>query len=363
LVLGDAHFYLLAYRRGAIEVVFDFQHVVTQESPKTQIKPFLERVREVAAIYPNLLVCRVAEGNADPELTVLVRKSGLRALYFDTKSRDFLAQIRDALRANAPAEPPAPAPQAAAIIEKTQLIDRQFSAAREDGNQALLDELRKQRVALDRQLDELRSAVNLRDADFVRQLEVLEERRKKDFDQLRKRAEQASAEAPGIREAAIAGAILPQDKLETTYVSITDEYKPARALRIVAGRAEFIVDVVLIAAGIAMFFIAPDIFDKETRYRSGKYDVYYVCMRIGAVALFFAGILFLIRAIIYAQRFYEHARRLLREVYLRLQEPEALNLADTTLQEVLARFGPREAMFRAREELAKRMPLDHRSYT
>jgi hypothetical protein len=64
-----------------------------------------------------------------------------------------------------------------------------------------------------------------------------------------------------------------------------------------------------------------------------------------------------LRDLLTVQRFLEHARRLLREVYLKTRSAEALSTADTVLQEVLSAYGARVGMLRAREALAQRFPF------
>jgi hypothetical protein len=363
-VIADVEFSLLGFRSGAPEVAFEFRHFVTQLGTKRSIERFLDRVKEVALLYPKLLVCMVAEGNTDQELTDAVQRVGARARYFDTKKQDFLTQIRNALETSGPSEQPELAPPGVAIIEQTRIIDRQLAEASKEDNQSLLNELRQQRLALDQQLEAIRRSLDERDASFQKRLVEIDANRQKDYHELQQRVTEVAEMAPGTRKAALARAIVPQDPLETTYGDIMMEYTPRRALRTaVRRRPIFLLAVIMICAGIFLFFMASEFFPDpvETSYfsfnlaRTMLFD--RLLLRSFAGVLFICGIFSLATLMLDAQRFYEHARRLLRELYIRTQSAEDLTTADTLLQEVLAEYGPLRATLRAREVLAKRFSI------
>ena len=366
--ITDVEFDLLGFRSGAPEVAFEFRHFVTQLRSKRSIERFLDRVREVALLYPKLLVCMVAEGNTDQELTDAAQRMGARARYFDTKKQDFLTQIRKALETSGPSEQPELAPPGVAIIEQTRIIDRKLAEASTEDSQPLLNELRQQRLALDQQLEEIRHSLDERNSSFQKRLDEIDSNRQKDYQELQRRATEVAEMAPGTRKAALARAIVPQDPLETTYGDIVAEYSPMRALRTALGRQSFLLVVILICASALLFFMAPELFpDPVEKLSSNPYFsvgptrsqllFYRLLLRSVAVAGLVCGIFWLVRLVLNAQRFYEHARRLLRELYIRTQSAEDLTAADTLLQEVLAEHGPLRATLRAREVLAKRFSI------
>jgi len=54
-IARNVEFDLVGFRAGIPELVFDFRHFITQQNPKAQVNRFLEKVSEVAAVFPQLL--------------------------------------------------------------------------------------------------------------------------------------------------------------------------------------------------------------------------------------------------------------------------------------------------------------------
>jgi hypothetical protein len=374
--LAGRQFDLMVANNGEPVAIFDFRHTTTQRYPTQEVHLFIEKRRDVSIRFPKLVYCIVAEGNADPEITAAAQETGTPLRYFDTKTPEFLAQVRSTLeqvRTNQSA-PPAPpdtrtvdvAAKAATIVDQVQMIDQQIVQASSEDNQKLLEELRKQRVALDQQMEDLRRSTQARDEAFLKRLQQLEEQRKQDFKELEERAKAAEREAPGSREAALAAAVVPTDPLEKAYDETTYEYRPLRAARTVWGNSNFLYGVGLIVFGIGIAWILPEIFWPQpgattdhtaVAQASARTDLAYRTLVRGLGALMAcAGLFLCIRRLMEFTRFYEHARRLLREVYIRSHSADSLALADSTLQEVMAKFGPAEGLLRAREELGMRLP-------
>jgi hypothetical protein len=132
----------------------------------------------------------------------------------------------------------------------------------------------------------------------------------------------------------------------------------------VFGNATFLYGLGLIVFGVGIAWIVPDIFwpqpgaiTSQTAMAQARSDLVYRTLVKGIGALMAcAGVFLGIRRLMEFARFYEHARRLLREVYIRSHSADSLALADSMLQEVMARFGPAEGLLRAREELGIRLP-------
>jgi hypothetical protein len=157
------------------------------------------------------------------------------------------------------------------------------------------------------------------------------------------------------------------DRVETTYRAISAEYAPLRALGIVVGSSQFIVSAIMGAAGIALVYFAADfvlaafgIRATELRYASTDAELKEFmaanqratfARTVGAFLVLF-GMFGALRQAVFVQRFFEHARRLLRELYIRTRSAEDLSRADSMLQEVLTMHGPRRGMLIARETLS-----------
>jgi hypothetical protein len=358
-IADGLEFDLVASKDGRPAVVFEFRHSVTQQFPRQQINRFLEKATNATVVYPHLLTCFVAEGNSDHELKGIAEStvSG-RVRYFDTKTPDVIEQIRRALLAVVTPEAGAPISPAEAIMAQARIIDRRLADAAAVKDEPARDKLRDDRLALDRRLEEIQKALADRDAGLDKRLRELESRREREYSDLQARL----TSVPDDVGVPVAQAVIQEpDPLETTYFSISAEYAPMRALSHVVGTRAFIGEVVVLAVCLVCIFFASELMGLwlgiPAQLLRERAPTPVVLVRIGGSLLAVVAVLMVLRDLLTVQRFLEHARRLLREVYLKTRSAEALSTADTVLQEVLSAYGARVGMLRAREALAQRFPF------
>jgi Cdc6-like AAA superfamily ATPase len=372
-------FELVGFKAGAPGVVFDFRHSRTQQHPRDKFVKFLEKVRDTATIYPNLLPCFVAEGNTDPDLRAIAEASrpeaptssvARRVRYFDTKTPNVLTQIRQALLALATPEAGAQVSPAEAILAQARIIDRRLADATVSNDDPTLEKLRAERIAVDQRLEQIQKSMAKRDADLEKRLQELEAQRAREYAALQERVV-ASAPDSAVGASLAAALVEDPDRVDTTYRAISAEYSPMRALGIVVGSSPFIVSALMAVAGVALWYFASDfvlvtfglptadgvaLTNKELYEIVQAHRLTIVARFVGA-ALMLVGMFGVLREAVFVQRFLEHARRLLRELYIRTRSAQDLSRADSMLQEVLVIHGPRRGMLIAREVLAKAFPF------
>jgi Cdc6-like AAA superfamily ATPase len=357
-IANNLEFDLVGFRSGAPNVVFDFKYADTPVANSRELRRFLDKVTEVLALFPNLLACLLAEGNTDQNLQEIAKSSiRERLAYFDLNTPNVLTRIRQTLDSHISTAQIRAVTPAEALITQTRIIDRQLAQAAKDDDGQMLRDLREQRLALDKKLEEeVKTSVDARTVELQKRLESLESKQREEYKKLEMRAYELADSTSSPREKAIADAIVGKPDLrEKTYDEIVAEYLPNKALRVmISNDPNFIIAIGYVILGAvwtyALLFLIPvrDLFPSSFTVLIG--------LGFGIIAVV-TGVGLIIYRAMSAQRFLNHGRRLMRELYLRSATAQELSTADRLLQELLAVRGPSSALLRAREALAKEFPM------
>lgn len=368
--VDNIRFDMVGYNGNQPRVIVELKHARTQHQHVDYLLRFVEQMKEVYSRTPEAFGCFIVDGNIEESvLSREARDLPFKIFWFDLTERDVLSRIAKELGdyLKRPSKVEVGAGHFRGLLNQSEQVELQLTEARRSDNQALIEELQLQRNAIELQVKDLRAQMLTKNTDFEKYLSSLEAQRSAELRALYEKLEKLgdrmnSKQAVNVITGQGEGF---DQRLHATYTELTRPLSFSKKIRL-AFRGNIVVVGLYLILSIVVIFVGPYFSDVLAVSVRGA-TLYRIVFTLGGVVSLVGLLLVIWRKLSELDKYTEFGARVLREVYLKVPNPEELVTADNILRDILEDAGPLYGRDKAREVLSRRFPeilghLDYRSF-